>query len=73
MRYLFTAQGPVPDGVLHIVQFSDHGIAPDKASHFHLFASNTSHEETLKEMDHWPTYYPDNMSGHEVAQDMMAH
>jgi zinc-binding lipoprotein adcA len=24
-------------------------------------------------MDNWPTYYPDNLSGQEIAQEMLAH
>ncbi|HHK7617421.1 TPA: ZinT/AdcA family metal-binding protein, partial [Streptococcus pneumoniae] len=26
-----------------------------------------------EEMDNWPTYYPDNLSGQEIAQEMLAH
>lgn len=32
-----------------------------------------SQEETLKEMDNWPTYYPVSMSKEEVATEMPAH
>jgi len=24
-------------------------------------------------MDNWPTYYPDKLSGQEIAQEMLAH
>lgn len=34
---------------------------------------NDSQEETLKEMDNWPTYYPVSMSKEEVATEMPAH
>ncbi|MBW3089989.1 metal ABC transporter solute-binding protein, Zn/Mn family [Bifidobacterium miconisargentati] len=73
VRYLFTATGDAPEGAPKIVQFSDHGIAPTKAAHFHIFMGNDSQEETLKEMDNWPTYYPASMSKEEVATEMLAH
>lgn len=72
VRYLFTATGDVPAGAPKAVQFSDHGIAPGKAAHFHIF-SGDSQAETLKEMDNWPTYYPASMSADEVATEMLAH
>lgn len=73
VRYLFTATGNVPQGAPKVVQFSDHGIAPGKAAHFHIFMGDQSQEETLKEMDNWPTYYPASMSAKEVANEMLAH
>lgn len=73
VRFLFTATGDVPEGAPKVVQFSDHGIAPEKAAHFHIFMGNDSQEETLKEMDNWPTYYPASMSGKEIATEIMAH
>ena len=72
VRYLFTATGDVPAGAPKAVQFSDHGIAPGKAAHFHIF-SGDSQSETLKEMDNWPTYYPASMSADEVATELLAH
>ncbi|MBW3089049.1 ZinT/AdcA family metal-binding protein [Bifidobacterium sp. 82T24] len=73
VRYLFTATGNVPQGAPKVVQFSDHGIAPGKAAHFHIFTGDESQEQTLKEMDNWPTYYPASMSAKEVATEMLAH
>ncbi len=55
------------------VQFSDHNIAPVKASHFHIYMGNTSQEELLKEMDHWPTYYPKSLTKDEIVREMMGH
>lgn len=73
VRFLFTATGDVPEGAPKIVQFSDHSIAPAKAAHFHIFMGDDSQEETLKEMDNWPTYYPASMNKEEVATEMLAH
>lgn len=72
VRYLFTATDDAPEGAPKAVQFSDHGIAPGKAAHFHIFTGD-SHEETLKEMDNWPTYYPAAMGDDEIASEMLAH
>lgn len=73
VRFLFTATGDVPEGAPKIVQFSDHGIAPGKSAHFHIFMGDDSQEETLKEMDNWPTYYPASLGKEEVATEMLAH
>ncbi|MFT8705313.1 metal ABC transporter solute-binding protein, Zn/Mn family [Bifidobacterium aquikefiricola] len=73
VRYLFTATGDVPQGAPKSVQFSDHGIGPVKAEHFHIFMSDESQEQTLKEMDNWPTYYPSALTDKEIAKEMLAH
>lgn len=39
----------------------------------HRATSLQRQEETLKEMDNWPTYYPASMSKEEVATEMLAH
>lgn len=54
------------------VQFSDHNIAPKLAEHFHIFMGD-DRAKLLKEMDNWPTYYFDDMSKQEIAEEMMAH
>ncbi|WP_367378496.1 metal ABC transporter solute-binding protein, Zn/Mn family [Enterococcus gilvus] len=70
----FTFETKDPDaGDYRYVQFSDHGIAPAKAAHFHIYVGGSSQKDLLKELDHWPTYYPKTMSGQEIAQEMMAH
>ena len=72
VRYCFEAVDP-SKGAFKTVQFSDHQIAPSKSAHFHLFFSNESQAEVLKEMENWPTYFPANLSSLEIAQEMMAH
>ena len=41
------------------------------------YVGGTSQEALFEEMDNWPTYYPDNLSGQEIAQEiaqeMLAH
>ncbi|HAP6045965.1 TPA: ZinT/AdcA family metal-binding protein, partial [Enterococcus faecium] len=34
---------------------------------------NESQEVLLKEMENWPTFYPDTMDGREIAQEMLLH
>lgn len=72
VRFLFEAVTPV-EGAPRYVQFSDHNIAPVKTAHFHIFMGDDSQDQLLEEMDHWPTYYPSNLSGFEIAQEMLAH
>ena len=72
VRFLFEAVNPV-EGAPKYVQFSDHNIAPVKAEHFHIFMGNESQEKLFEEMDNWPTYYPSNLTGLEIAQEMVAH
>ena len=70
VRFLFEATEDTP---YKYVQFSDHGIAPSKAYHFHIYFGNESQAKLLEEMDNWPTYYPVEMTGLEIGQEMMAH
>lgn len=72
VRYLFETEDK-DAGEFKYVQFSDHGIKPQTAAHFHLFWGSTSQDDVLKEMDNWPTYYPEKLSGHDIAQEMVAH
>ena len=60
-------------GRFKYVQFSDHGIAPSKAAHFHIFFGGESQEKLYNELHNWPTFYPASLSEHEIAQEMMAH
>lgn len=55
------------------VQFSDHGIAPGKAEHFHIYFGNEGFDKLSQQMENWPTYYPMSMNGSEIAEDMLEH
>lgn len=72
VRYFFEASGGDTDAPKY-VQFSDHGIAPGKAEHFHIYAGNDGFDALSEEMENWPTYYPADMSGTEIAEDMLEH
>ena len=72
VRYFFQKTGGDADAP-KFVQFSDHGIAPGKAEHFHIFAGNDSFDTLSQEMENWPTYYPADMSGEEIKEDMLEH
>lgn len=72
VRFTFVTNDP-DAGEYKYVQFSDHGIAPAKSSHFHIYFGGESQEKLLDEVDNWPTYYPLDDSGHEIAQEMLAH
>ncbi|OTN76814.1 hypothetical protein A5886_001893 [Enterococcus sp. 8G7_MSG3316] len=71
VRYLFETTDE--NAAFKYIQFSDHAIASEDAHHFHIYFGNDSQEALLEEMEHWPTYYPTEMDGLEIAQEMLAH
>lgn len=72
VRYLFETKDKGA-GEFKYVQFSDHGIKSQKAEHFHLFWGSESQDKLLEEMENWPTYYPANLTGRQIAQEIVAH
>lgn len=54
------------------VQFSDHIIAPERALHFHIYMGD-DRKALLKELENWPTYYPDDLTAKEIQEEMLAH
>ena len=72
VRYFFEATSGDADAPKY-VQFSDHGIAPGKAEHFHIYAGDDGFDALSEEMENWPTYYPADMSGTEIVEDMLEH
>ncbi|SMO95328.1 metal-binding protein ZinT [Paracoccus laeviglucosivorans] len=71
VRFIFRKSGG-DDAAPRFIQFSDHGIAPGKAWHYHLYFGN-DRDALLKEVTNWPTYYPAQMTGAQVAEEMIAH
>ena len=72
VRYFFEATDGDADAPKY-VQFSDHGINPGKAEHFHIYFGNDGFDALSQEMDNWPTYYPMDMSGNDIKEDMLEH
>lgn len=72
VRFLFSQKNKVEGAPMNI-QFSDHNIYPTEAAHFHLFFGDKSHEELLKELENWPTYYPTSYSKEDIVKDMLNH
>lgn len=72
VRYFFEATGGDAAAPKY-VQFSDHGISPAKAEHFHLYFGNDGFDALSKEMDNWPTYYPADMNATQIADEMLEH
>ena len=70
-RYVFEkVEGD--DAAPDFIQFSDHGIFPEDASHYHLYWGD-DRAALLEEVTNWPTYYPSSLSSEEIAQEMLAH
>ena len=72
VRYFFETTDGDSDAPKYI-QFSDHGIEPGKAEHFHIYFGNDGFNALSQEMDNWPTYYPVDMSGDDIKEDMLEH
>ncbi|WP_427026231.1 ZinT/AdcA family metal-binding protein (plasmid) [Aureimonas ureilytica] len=71
VRFIFEKTGGDAEAP-QFIQFSDHGIAPAKASHYHLYWGN-DRAALLKEITNWPTYYPASLKPAQIVGEMMAH
>lgn len=71
VRYIFERKGGDEDAPQYF-QFSDHAISPTDADHYHIYMGD-DRDALLEEVVNWPTYYPSDLSGEEVAEEMMAH
>ncbi|KAE9624752.1 ZinT/AdcA family metal-binding protein [Parasedimentitalea maritima] len=71
VRFLFKKSGGDVEAPASI-QFSDHKIVPTKADHYHLYWGN-DRAQILTEWTNWPTYFPIEMSGEDIANEMLAH
>lgn len=72
VRYLFSCTDSASQAP-KFVQFSDHTIGPRKSQHFHIYTGNSSQAELLKQMDNWPTYYPEQLYARQVVNEMLHH
>jgi zinc transport system substrate-binding protein len=71
VRFIFKLEGESGE-LPQYIQFSDHSIYPTKAGHYHLYWGD-DRQALLNEVINWPTYYPSDMTGEEIADEMMAH
>ncbi|MEP2530718.1 metal-binding protein ZinT [Shimia sp.] len=71
VRFLFEKSGG-DEAAPQSIQFSDHKIVPTKADHYHLYWGD-DRAELQSEVTNWPTYFPSDLSGSEIASEMMAH
>ena len=55
------------------IEFNDHMIEPAKAEHFHLRMSDTSFDAIEDPENRWPTFFPAEMSGEEIADHLGGH
>ena len=71
VRYIFRkVEGD--DAAPGYVQFSDHAVSPTDAGHYHLYWGD-DRAALLEEVTNWPTYYPADLSGDEIVEEMLAH
>ncbi|WP_299742389.1 metal ABC transporter solute-binding protein, Zn/Mn family [Rossellomorea sp. y25] len=72
VRYIFKLADEEEGKMPNYIQFSDHSIAPTDSHHYHLYWGE-DREALLEEVVNWPTYYPSDLSGEEIADEMMMH
>ncbi len=71
VRFIFKktdGDGSAPE----FIQFSDHGIAPNKTDHYHLYWGS-DRTALLDEVANWPTYYPSSLTPKQIVSEMKAH
>lgn len=71
VRFVFKLEEEA-DGLPRFIQFSDHAIFPTDADHYHIYFGD-DREALLEEVVNWPTFYPSDMDGAGIAEEMMAH
>lgn len=71
VRYIFRKAGGDAEAP-GFIQFSDHRIAPEKVSHYHIYTGD-DRAEVLAELTNWPTYYPADWSAEDILHDQLAH
>lgn len=52
------------------IEINDHMIEPAKAEHFHIRMSNESFDAIEAPEKYWPTFFPAEMTGHEIAEHL---
>ncbi|PPA69104.1 metal ABC transporter solute-binding protein, Zn/Mn family [Jeotgalibacillus proteolyticus] len=72
VRYIFKLSEEKEGSMPAYIQFSDHGIEPTDADHYHLYWGD-DREALLDEVVNWPTYYFSDLSGEDIAHEMMMH
>jgi zinc transport system substrate-binding protein len=72
VRYIFKLSEEQEGKMPAYIQFSDHSIEPTDAHHYHLYWGD-DREALLEEVTNWPTYYFSDLSGEEIAHEMMMH
>lgn len=71
VRFIFKLEEET-EGLPTYIQFSDHSIFPTDSGHYHLYWGD-DRQALLEEVEHWPTYYPSEMSEEDIVHEMIAH
>ncbi|XYK80295.1 MAG: ZinT family metal-binding protein [Labrenzia sp.] len=71
VRYIFQKVSG-DESAPEYIQFSDHKISPAAADHYHLYWGD-DRAALLKEVTNWPTYYPAELTGQQIVEEMVAH
>jgi len=55
------------------IEINDHMIEPAAAEHFHLRMSNTSFDAIEDPEKYWPTFFPADMTAHQIGEHLSGH
>lgn len=55
------------------IEFNDHMIEPADAEHFHIRMSSESFDAITDLETSWPTFYPADLTGEQICEEIIAH
>ncbi|WP_342526622.1 metal-binding protein ZinT [Chryseomicrobium sp. FSL W7-1435] len=71
VRFIYKQMDENSDAPAYM-QFSDHIINDKVSHHYHLYFGD-DRAALLEELENWPTYYHSDLTGEEIAEEMIAH
>lgn len=71
VRFIYKQMDENSDAPAYM-QFSDHIINDKVSHHYHLYFGD-DRAALLEELENWPTYYHSDLTGDEIAEEMIAH
>lgn len=71
VRFIYKQMNEDSDAPAYM-QFSDHIITDKVSHHYHLYFGD-DRAALLEELENWPTYYHSDLTGEQIAEEMIAH
>lgn len=71
VRYIYKQMSEDSEAPAYM-QFSDHIIQDKVSHHYHIYFGD-DRAALLEELENWPTYYHSDLTGEQIAEEMIAH